>query len=157
MDWYLEVRIQARDRQYSFCPLIPETKAIKILQRLISTNHVEHSICTVLRRNIKTRYFGLMLILRFKKNWHSIRLDRMQLSFKNTSSSLHSKSCEIEDWRSFIWEFTHVSSTTTKDLITTITIGPKGKFNWVLRLINSQKVKLFDSHEENFNTQRSPN
>ena len=39
----------------------------------------------------------------------------------------------------------------------TITIGPEGKFNWVLQLINSQKAKLFDSHEEKFNTQRSPN
>ena len=44
MDRYLEVRIQARDRQYSFCLLIPETKAIKILQRLTSMNHVEHNI-----------------------------------------------------------------------------------------------------------------
>ena len=32
----MEVRIQARDRQYSFCLLIPETKAIQILQRLTS-------------------------------------------------------------------------------------------------------------------------
>ena len=39
----------------------------------------------------------------------------------------------------------------------TITIGPEGNFHWVLQLINSQKVKLFDSHEEKFNTQRSPN
>ena len=39
----------------------------------------------------------------------------------------------------------------------TITIGPEGKFNWVLQLINSQKVKLFNSHEEKFYTQRSPN
>ena len=39
----------------------------------------------------------------------------------------------------------------------TITIGPEGKFHWVLQLINSQKVKLFDSLEEKFNTQRSPN
>ena len=38
-----------------------------------------------------------------------------------------------------------------------ITIGPEGKFHWVLQLINSQKVKLFDSHEEKFNMQRSPN
>ena len=49
------------------------------------------------------------------------------------------------------------SSTTTKDLITTtITIGPEGKFNWILQLINSQKVRLFDSFEEKFNTIRSP-
>ena len=39
----------------------------------------------------------------------------------------------------------------------TITIGPEGKFNWVLQLINSQKVRLFDSLEEKFNTKRSPN
>ena len=37
------------------------------------------------------------------------------------------------------------------------TIGPEGKFNWVLQLINSQKVRLFDSLEEKFNTKRSPN
>ena len=34
----------------------------------------------------------------------------------------------------------------------TITIGPEGKFNWVLQLINSQMVRLFDSLEEKFNT-----
>ena len=39
----------------------------------------------------------------------------------------------------------------------TITIGLEGKFNWVLQLNNSQSVKLFDSHEEKFNAQRSPN
>ena len=54
----------------------------------------------------------------------------------------------------------HVSSTTTKDLshYDTITIGPKEKFHWVMQLINIQKEKLFDSHEEKFlNMQRSPN
>ena len=30
-------------------------------------------------------------------------------------------------------------------------------FNWVLQLNNSHTVKLFDSHEEKFNMQRSPN
>ena len=30
----------------------------------------------------------------------------------------------------------------------TITIGPEGKFNWVLQLISTQKEKLFDSLEE---------
>ena len=37
---------------------------------------------------------------------------------RNTSSLLYSKSCEIEDWRSLVREIIHVSSTTTKDLIT---------------------------------------
>ena len=39
----------------------------------------------------------------------------------------------------------------------TITIGPEGMMNWALQLNNSQKVRLFDSLEEKFNTQRSPN
>ena len=38
----------------------------------------------------------------------------------------------------------------------TITIGPEGKFHWVLQLINSQKVKLFDGLVEKFNMNRSP-
>ena len=33
----------------------------------------------------------------------------------------------------------------------------RGKFHWVLQLINRQTVKLFDSLEEKFNTKRSPN
>ena len=37
---------------------------------------------------------------------------------RNCSSFLYSKSCQIEDWRSLKWEIIHVSSTTTKDLIT---------------------------------------
>ena len=51
-----------------FLPIDPETKAIKILQRLTSINHVEHVTCTMLERNIKTRYFGLILILRFNRD-----------------------------------------------------------------------------------------
>ena len=58
----------SKRKQYSSCLLIPETKGIKILQRLTSMNHVVHNTCTVLRRNIKTRYFRLILILRFKKD-----------------------------------------------------------------------------------------
>ena len=41
MDWYLEVKIWAEDRQYSSCPLIQETKIIKILNILTSRYHVE--------------------------------------------------------------------------------------------------------------------
>ena len=51
-----------------FRPLRPETNAIKILQRLTSINHVEHNTCTVLGRHIKIRYFGSILILRFKRD-----------------------------------------------------------------------------------------
>ena len=38
---------------------------------------------------------------------------------RNTSSLLYSESCEIENVRSLTWAITHVSLTTTKDLITT--------------------------------------
>ena len=36
MDWYLEVRIQARDRQCSSCQLIPGTKSTRILKNDLS-------------------------------------------------------------------------------------------------------------------------
>ena len=158
MDWYLEVRIQARDRQHSSCLLIPETKGIKILQRLTSLYHFVHNNCIVHGRNIKTRYFGLILILRFKKDWHSIRLDRMQSSFKEYFQLIVFQ--KLSDWR---LEKSHMRNHTClldhhqRSHSVAITIGPEGKFHWVLQLINSQKVKLFDSHEEKFNTQRSPN
>ena len=158
MNWYLEVRIQARDRQYSFCLLIPETKAIKILQRLTSMNHVEHNTCKVPGRNIKTRYFVLILIFRFERDWHSIRLDRMQSSFKKHFQLVVFQ--KLWDWRlekSYMRNHTCLLDHHQRSHYDTITIGPEGKFNWVLQLINSQKVRLFDSHEEKFNTQRSPN
>ena len=53
--------------QYSFCPLIPETKVINILQRLTSLSHVEHNTCTVFGRNIKTRYFWVDINLAIQK------------------------------------------------------------------------------------------
>ena len=57
-----------RQKQYSSCPLIRETKIMKILNTLTSLYHVEHNTCTVHGRNIKTRYFGLILILRFERD-----------------------------------------------------------------------------------------
>ena len=67
-------------------------------------------------KKIKTRYFGLILLLRFEKDWHSFRLDRMQLSSKGHFQLFVFR--EIENWRSIVWEIIHVSSTTTKDFIT---------------------------------------
>ena len=55
---------------------------MKILNRLTSLYHVERDTCTVHGRNIKTRYFGLILTLRLKRDSHSIKHDRMQLFFK---------------------------------------------------------------------------
>ena len=67
MDWYLEVRSQAEDRQYSSCQLIQETKIMKILNILTSLYHVERDTCTVHGRNIKTRYFWVDIDLAIKK------------------------------------------------------------------------------------------
>ena len=55
-------------RQYSSCPLIQETKIMKILNILTSLYHVERDTCTVHGRSIKTRYSGLISILRSEKD-----------------------------------------------------------------------------------------
>ena len=69
MDRYLEVKIQAEDRQYSSCPLIQETRDhAKILNILISLYHVSRDTCIAHGKDIKTRYFGSILILRSKKD-----------------------------------------------------------------------------------------
>ena len=49
---------------------------------LTSLYHVSRDTCTAHGKDIKTRYFGSILILRSKKDQHSIKHDRMQLFFK---------------------------------------------------------------------------
>ena len=112
MDWYLEVRIQARDRHYSFCLLIPETKGIKIFQRLTSIT----TSCTIfaqcLEETSKRGIFG------WYQSCDSKRIDILSDSIecnhlsRNISSLLYSKSCETEDWRSLTWKSKHVTYTT---------------------------------------------
>ena len=77
---------------------------MKILQRLTSINHVEHNTCTVFGRNIKTWYFGLILINLAIQKGIDILSDSIECNHpsRNTSSLLYSKSYEIEDWRSSI-------------------------------------------------------
>ena len=59
----------SRKQTVFFLPIDPrETKIMKILNILTSLYHVERDTCTVHGRNIKTRYFGLILILRLKKD-----------------------------------------------------------------------------------------
>ena len=68
MDWYLEVKIWAKDKQCSFCLLIQEMKVTETLNVLTSLYHVSRDTCTGHGRGIKTRYFGSILILRSEKN-----------------------------------------------------------------------------------------
>ena len=104
MDWYLEVKIQARDKQYSFCPLIPETKGTKILTRLTWMYHVVHNICIAQGRNIRgVLWVNINLAIRKKIDIVSNSIECNHLS-RNTSNLLYSKSCQIENWRSLIWE-----------------------------------------------------
>ena len=65
-DLYLEVRIQARDRQYSSCPLIPETKIMKILNILTSLYHVEHNTCSAWKKH-QDAVFGVDINLAIQK------------------------------------------------------------------------------------------
>ena len=51
-----------------FLPTDPRDKGHQDPEKMTSMNHVVHNICRVLGRNIKTRYFGLILILRFKND-----------------------------------------------------------------------------------------
>ena len=135
-----------------------QSQGIKILHILTSLYHVERDTCAVHGRNIKTQYFGLILILRFERGWHSVRLDRMQLSFKEHFQLIVSQ--KLWDWRlekSYMKDHTCLLDHHQRSHWDAITIGPEGKFNWVLQLINSQKVMLFDSLVEKFNMQRSPN
>ena len=68
MDWYLEVKIWAKDKQCSFCLLIQEMKVTETLNVLTSLYHVSRDTCTVHGRGMKTRYFGSILILRSVKD-----------------------------------------------------------------------------------------
>ena len=86
-----EVKVRARDKQYSFCFLIPEIKDTKILKRLIWMYFVLHNMCMkhleeeTSRRGILSRYWSL----RFGKDWHSdILSDSIECNHpsRNTSS-----------------------------------------------------------------------
>ena len=144
-----------------FLPIGPREKGTKILTRLTSLYHVKHNTCTVLGRDIKTRFFGSTSILRFGKDWHSIRLDRMQSSFKEHFQLIVFQ--KLWDWRlerSYMRNHTCLLDHHQRFHYVTI-----GQGNWVQKLSNNQKEKLFDNQkeklfdslEEKFNTKRSPN
>ena len=80
-DWYREDKFWATDRQY-FCLLILETKVTRILKRSTWEQHVLHNTCIKHGINIKARCIASTSILLKRKDWSSIRLDRMQSFFK---------------------------------------------------------------------------
>ena len=136
-------------------------KGTKIMQRLTSLYHVVYNTCITRGRNIKTRYIGSILILRFKKRLTFYQTRSNAIILQGTLPAycipkvVRLKTREVF----FSKKYTCHHQRSHYD---TITIGPEGKFNWVLQLVNiqkvnSQKVKFFDNLEEKFNTQRPPN
>ena len=65
-----------------FCFLTPGTKSRNILKILTWMYHVVHNTWITHGTNTKARHIWLILILGFEKDWHSLRLDRMQSSLK---------------------------------------------------------------------------
>ena len=96
LDWYLEVKIQARDRQYSFCLLILLTKVTKIPIRSAWMHTVMHNTCIKHGRNIRTRKIGSTSILLRRKDWSSIKRDQTPSSFKIHSQSIISEAIRME-------------------------------------------------------------
>ena len=106
-----------------------------------------HKTCIAHGRNIKTRYFGLILTLRLKRDWHSIRLDRMQPSFNEHFQLIVFQ--KLLDWRlekSYMRK--HSCHLDHHQRSRYVTIGLEEKFHWDLQLINNQKEKLFDNHKK---------
>ena len=58
----------SRRQTVFFLPIDPRDKDHEDLNILTSLYHVERNTCTVLGRNIKTRYSRLILIFRFKRD-----------------------------------------------------------------------------------------
>ena len=81
----------------------------------------------------------------------------MQLSFKEDFQLIVFQKVERLKTGEVLYEKSYMSPRPPPKISHYDTIGLEEKFHWVLQLNISQSVKLFDSHKENFNTQRSPN
>ena len=120
MDWYLEVKIQAEDKQYSSCPLIQGDKDHE------DPEHIDFSVPRRAQhlhsawKKHQDAVFWVDIDLAIKKRI-DILSSTIECNYPSrcTSSLLYSKSCEIEKWREIVWKAIFVSSTTTKDLIET--------------------------------------
>ena len=158
MDWYLEVRIQAGDKQYSSCLLIQETKIMKILNILTSLYHVDHNTCTVHGRNIKTRYFWIDIDLAIRKRLTFYQTRSNAIILQGTlPACCIPKVVRLKTGEVFMKDHTCLLDHHQRSHYDMITIGPEGMMNWALQLNNSQSVNSFNSLVEKFNMQCSPN
>ena len=119
-DWYLEVKIWATDREYSFCLWIPWTKTIRILIRSTWMHRVMRNRCIKHGRNIRTRFFGSTSILLSKKDQNSIKHDRTLSFFTKHSQLIVSR--KLLGWKlekSYTRKYI-VTSASSKDLLETL-------------------------------------
>ena len=71
-----------QETQYSSSLWILWTKITRILRWSIWVYSVVHNTCTKHGRDLKTEKIGSTSIFRLRKDWHSVRFDRMLSSFK---------------------------------------------------------------------------
>ena len=141
----------------SFCQMIPETKSIKILKRLTWMYHIVHNTCITHGRNTKTRYIRLISILRFGKDWHSIRLDRMQSSFKKHFQLIVFQ--KLLDWRlekSYMRKHTCHLDHHQRSRYVTIGLKTRERFYWAPKIDNHKK-KLLDKQNSSNQPNQSQN
>ena len=118
-DCYLEVKIWATDRQYSFCLCIPWTKTMRILLRSTWVYRVMTFYAQSMEETSEHGFLG---------RHQSCSEERIEVlsdsiernhSSRNTSSLLYSESCSDVNWRSHLREGICVTSSSSKDLLET--------------------------------------
>ena len=102
--------------------------------------------------NVEARFFGSMLIFRFGKGWHSIRLYRMQSSFKEyfqliVFPKLLDLKLEKSKMRKHTCHLDHHQRSRY------VTIGLK---NWARKLFHIHRGKLFNSQKEKLTSKILP-
>ena len=139
-DWYLEVKIWATDRQYSFCLWIPWTKTIRILIRSTWMHRVMHNQCIKHGRNLRKLCIGSTSILLWRKDWSSIKYDRT-LSF----FTKHSQLCGFRKFFGWNMEKSYMKKNMNHlDLLQRFLWNMTGWKNSVQKLLHDQMDKLFN-------------
>ena len=118
-DWYLEVKIWATDRQYSFCFWISWTKTIRILTRSTWKHRVLHNTCTKHVRNIKMQCIGSTSKLLKRKDFKFYQTRSNAIILYDTLPAYCIPKVVGMESGEHLRESIHVTSTSCKDLFET--------------------------------------
>ena len=152
MDWYLEVTIQAEDKQYSSCPLIQETKDHDYPEHIDFSGPRRARYVHTAWKKHQDAVFWVDIDLSIKEGleFYQTRSNAIILQGTLPASCIPKvvrlKTGEVLYEKSYISFRPHQRSHWD-----TITIGPEGMMNWALQLNNSQSVNSFNSLLEKFN------